>query len=275
MSNRIVVGEVGWMRNDYACDITVGQYTYPSVEHAYQAAKFKDVSIKEAIQRADTVREARKIGRSNHNIRDDWDDIKCTIMESLVRQKFTNDSTRGDRLAKTGSAEIVMEGYDEYWGTGQDGCGENMLGTILETIRCEIQFINGIDPSEYDQDDSDDEEKEVEGLLRTAVLERPTDSNEELANACQQLYDGAKAVMTLVDINDFDAGFISRRTGITTDIVNDAIAKLRSMQSALSSLKDLLDDTGSDIVSALQTDDGDDEDSTSDHPTDDWLSPMD
>ena len=49
MSDHIVVGEVDWMRNDYPCDITVGKYTYPTVEHAYQAAKFKDQSVRPEI----------------------------------------------------------------------------------------------------------------------------------------------------------------------------------------------------------------------------------
>jgi ribA/ribD-fused uncharacterized protein len=281
MGDQIVVGEVDWMRNDYNCDISVAGYTYATVEHAYQAAKFKDPDLKQAIQEAETVREARNVGRNNVNIRDDWDDIRATIMESLVRQKFTNNPTLGDRLAKTGSAEIVMEGYDEFWGTGRDGTGENMLGAILETVRSEIQFISGVDPSDYDQDE---DEKITEGLLREAILDiskylKPTDSNEELADACQRLYDGAKMMMTLVDPNDFDASFISRRTGVTSDLANDAISKLRSMQSALNELKDLLSEDRT--VSALQpADDSDDDvfdedDDNPIHPTDDWLSPMD
>jgi len=276
MGDRIVVGDVDWMRNDYLSNITVGKWTFPSVEHAYQAAKFKDGSVKDEIAEADDVRAARKIGRNRDGMRDDWDTHRSTIMESLVRQKFTNDAILSDRLAKTGSADIVMEGYDEYWGTGRTGYGENTLGTILETVRSEIQFINGVDPEEYDSKDEDDED-DADTSLSYAIMNDP---GSDLANACQKMYVGAKALMTLVDPNDFDVDFIVRRTGVGESVARDAIEKLQSMQSALNTIKDLVEGPTVGVLSTVDDDDEDDEDDDdgdmeTDHPSDDWLNPMD
>src|SRR5271157_4592747 len=102
MDTIIIIGNVDWMRNDYISDIKVGNITYRSVEHAYQAAKFKDVDTKKRIADALTVRDARQIGR-NGTIREDWESVKYIVMESLVRQKFTTNDILSDRLAKTGT----------------------------------------------------------------------------------------------------------------------------------------------------------------------------
>ena len=269
MSDHIVVGEVDWMRNDYPCDITVGKYTYPTVEHAYQAAKFKDDGTKQAIADAGSIREARDIGRNNP-MRDDWDDVRASVMESLVRQKFTNRPALGDRLAKTGNADIVMEGYDEFWGTGRSGHGENTLGDILETVRSELQFLHGIDPDEYDAADDQSEGSS----LKISLINNPS---AHLADACQKLYVGAQKLMELVDPNDFDVSFISRRTGVGDAAAKDAIEKLQSMMSALNSITDILagDEEVVGVLSTLEDDDDDqDGQDIGDHP-DPWLSPMD
>ena len=274
MSDLIVVGEVDWMRNDYCTDIKVGNLVYPSVEHAYQAAKFKSADVKQEIARA-SFKDARRIGRECPKIRPDWEEVKSTVMETLVRQKFTNDPILSDRLIKTGSASIVMEGYDEYWGTGRSGDGENTLGVILETVRADLQLVDGTDPYEYDEDDDEDEEDEEDEseipTLKEAILTNP---DEDLADTCQDLYVGIKSLMTLVDIKDFDARFVSTRTGVPLEVAEDAIKKLMGMQTALSTLDDLLAEKK---VAVLPTDedDEDEEPDDDDEPDDAWLGPMD
>lgn len=248
MTDKIIVGEIDWMRNDYLSDITVGGITYPSVEHAYQAAKFSDTSVREEIADADDVRAARKLGREMPGIDPNWDVRKSTVMEQLVRAKFTQDTVLGERLAKTGSAAIIMEGYDSFWGTGRDGDGDNQLGEILETVRSEIQFITGINPSDYDESEDEDDREDGPPSLKEALENNPDD---DLLSACQDLYDGTRALMTLIDTNDYDADFICRRTGVSRLIAENAIRKLQKMQGALSKLNDLLKEE--------DEDDGDDE----------------
>lgn len=232
MNGQTIIGNVDWMRNDYISDVTVDGITYPSVEHAFQAAKFLDRDVKEEIAGAESVRSARRIGRGRSDLRQDWESVKVKIMELLIRQKFIQNSELASRLAKTGTSEIIMEGYDEFWGTGRDGDGENRLGIIFSDVRTEVQAITGIAGTDPDDEDAT-------GQLAAVLSDDPSD---EIIDACQQLYDGAKALMSLVDSNDYDAGLISRRTGVPLDIARDAISKLQKMQEAMSFISDELGD---------------------------------
>ena len=225
----IIVGNVDWMRNDYMSDIMVGGITYRSAEHAYQAAKFKNPDVKREIANAFSIQEARKLGRTRQGVQEDWNDVKKTVMESILRLKFSTNPVLADRLAKTGNDKIIMEGYDEYWGTGRSGNGQNMFGTVLETIRSEIQFVSG-----------STEKTEQEPTLYDAILNNP---DEDLATACQHMFVGVQEIMKLVDPKDFDAQFIVSRTGVSTFVAEDAIKKLQAMKKALADLKKLVSST--------------------------------
>lgn len=154
----IFVNETDWMRNDYPVNIVVAGITYPTVEHAYQAAKFKDVNVKKTIANLSAldVKKARSIGRKTGGINQYWDDIKEDVMERLIRQKFSN-THLGDLLANTGNSDIIFKNHDDFWGTGtnDDSFGQNVLGAILESIRDDLQFDRGIDPNNEIEDKSD------------------------------------------------------------------------------------------------------------------------
>lgn len=231
LSEEIVVGEVDWMRNDYAYPITIGNITYPTLEHAYQGAKFTSKSIKEQIAAAQTVAEARKIGRQKKDIRSDWGVIKFDTMTYLIRLKFSSDEILADRLAKTGNTPIVMNGYDSFWGIG-NGDGQNNLGNILENIRSEIQFLRNTKV--------EDEQDSV--LTLKDIIINPTDETqlEDMADACQNLFDGSLELLTLVDSKDFDARYISRKIGISIEQAEESVKKLQKWQSACNTLKDFL-----------------------------------
>lgn len=270
MNGQVIVGNIIWMRNDYVSDISFGGITYPTLEHAFQAAKVLDPPIKQEIADAETVKEARRLGRSA-TLRPDWDDSREKVMEVLLRLKFTQNQELATRLAKTGSAEIVMEGYDDYWGTGKYGDGQNRLGEILEEIRTEVQAITGISGELEDKED-DSADEVINGPLKTALSDCPSD---ELIDACQQMYDGALALMTLVDKNDYDANLIARRTGIPLSVAQDAVAKLQKMQGAVSFISDKLGDGAVKIFDIGESDDDEDDfDSEEDPLTDDgdWFS---
>lgn len=112
---------------------------YPSVEHAYQSAKTMDTRLRKHIQNTPTPGAAKKAGRKLE-IRKDWEEIKLSVMEDLVRQKFTNNSLLKQRLLDTGN-EPLIEGNtwgDQFWGVS-DGKGLNHLGFILMDIREELR----------------------------------------------------------------------------------------------------------------------------------------
>jgi ribA/ribD-fused uncharacterized protein len=265
----VIIGDVDWMRNDYVSSVTIGGITYPTVEHAYQGSKFTDKSVQQSIANAQSVREARKIGRKSDGcLRSNWDIAKFPTMIVLLRQKFSNDPILADRLVKTGTAPIVMNGYDSYWGTGDDADGENKLGEALEIIRSELQLISGVDPADYDPKDTKKvEEDKVQSNLYNAIINDPSD---ELAKACQDLLVGSIALLTLVDANDFDAGFISRRTNVSLELAEAAVKKLRDWHSAVNLLNDLLKD-GEDPFEDEDEDEDEDDEDDEDEDEDDWL----
>ena len=282
--NTVFVGDEDWLRNDYVSPVKVGGITFPTVEHAYQASKFTNRVLKLQIAYALTVRDARKIGRSNSDdLVDNWDDKRYSVMESLVRQKF-QDPVLGERLVKTGTANIVMKGYDEYWGTGEDDTGENTLGDIFENIRSENAFLLGLNPEDYDTPPEPvlpahvETESTKPSTLKDAILAIDgCCDNTELAEACQNLFEATQALMTTVDPNDFDAKFIARRTGVTLEKAEASIKILQDALSAVNTVKDLLSDAEDDEVDVDEEDeeeydseDEDDEDEDDDDEEDEY-----
>jgi len=109
---------------------------YPTVEHAFQAAKTTDPAQRAMILALPTPGQAKRAGRTV-SLRPDWETRKLSVMAALLRQKFAREPFRGLLLA-TGSAELV-EGNtwgDRFWGV--DGSGENHLGLLLMAIRSEL-----------------------------------------------------------------------------------------------------------------------------------------
>lgn len=110
-----------------------GVDTYPTVEHAYQAAKTHDRTARRRIREASTAADAKTLGQ-DVTLRDDWDTVKLDIMRQLLRSKFTDPDLAG-KLRATGRRRLV-EGNtwgDAYWGVdATTGEGENWLGRLLE-----------------------------------------------------------------------------------------------------------------------------------------------
>lgn len=115
---------------------------YPSVEHAFQAAKTLDPISRNIIRMSDTPGQAKKLGRKV-DLRPDWQLVKFEIMYQLLKEKFENADLRR-RLLETGDS-LLIEGND--WGDRVWGCvllqgewvGENHLGRLLMRIRSEIK----------------------------------------------------------------------------------------------------------------------------------------
>lgn len=107
---------------------------YPTVEHAFQAAKTFDFAARTNIQRCATAADAKRAGR-RVVLRSDWEQVKIRIMEDLLRQKFASPGMR-DLLNATRGRDLV-EGNtwgDRFWGVC-GGIGENHLGRLLMHIR--------------------------------------------------------------------------------------------------------------------------------------------
>jgi ribA/ribD-fused uncharacterized protein len=59
-------------------------------------------------------------------------------MLDALRAKFANLQAR-DLLLSTGSRPLAEASpFDYFWGTGQDGSGQNVLGILLMQVRKEL-----------------------------------------------------------------------------------------------------------------------------------------
>lgn len=129
-----------FLSNFYGCPIEFEGITYPSVEHAYVAAKTEDERTRQIIAGIGTAREVKAYGRKL-KLRPGWNEMRLQVMEDLVRQKFTVHPMLRQALIDTGDHELVEGNYwgDTFWGVDlRTGIGHNHLGRILMKVRSEL-----------------------------------------------------------------------------------------------------------------------------------------
>jgi ribA/ribD-fused uncharacterized protein len=112
------------------------QKKFRSVEHGYQAAKFFDIEIRDTIRSCKQPGLAKKIAKGHKHLwRLDWEFVKVSIMQELLRQKFGQEPLRSWLIA-TGDASLAEGNWwgDTFWGICK-GYGDNMLGQLLMQLR--------------------------------------------------------------------------------------------------------------------------------------------
>jgi len=131
-------GPYKWLSNFGASEFRIGIKRYETNEHYYQAEKALDEAEHEHVRTAGTPGRAKRRGQKV-KLREDWEQIKLSVMEEGLRRKFLIPELR-EKLMATGHQHL-MEGNDwgdSYWGVC-DGEGLNHLGRLLMDIREEIR----------------------------------------------------------------------------------------------------------------------------------------
>jgi ribA/ribD-fused uncharacterized protein len=127
-------GELRWLSNFWPALVKLDGELYPTVEHAYVAAKTKDPMIRSVIQTTAKPGEVKRLGRQ-FDLREDWDAIKLQVMEDLLWQKFQDPELRGKLLATDDIPIVEINTWnDTFWGQCK-GKGQNKLGKLLMKIR--------------------------------------------------------------------------------------------------------------------------------------------
>lgn len=142
-------GDYRFLSNFMYVTVKLDGVDYPSVEHAFQAAKtphpyerriFTSAAMADDRQNGRNILHAGKAKRAGKKVtlRADWDAVKLQVMEDLLRQKFAVPKF-ATLLRATGDAPIVEGNYwgDTFWGVYK-GTGENHLGRLLMQIRSEL-----------------------------------------------------------------------------------------------------------------------------------------
>ena len=139
---RSTTGNYKFMSNYYPCILIVDNKRYYHVEGFYQASKFIGINDEAAehIRMLKLPGDAKKISRSYKLTEfqlDEWNGSKKVIvMKRAVLLKFLGNIDIQKLLLDTEDAELIEYApWDEYWGSGKYGNGENMLGKILMEVR--------------------------------------------------------------------------------------------------------------------------------------------
>ena len=130
MSNAIEFkGPYKCLSNSYVSPIIVEGISYPSVEHAFRAAKISDRSLKLQISKLSNLFEVDKLLKDTW-IRPNWDDVKYATLHQLVKLKFESHN----ELAKI----LIGTGTKPLGGKSDHMKRQFRVGQILMKVRGEI-----------------------------------------------------------------------------------------------------------------------------------------
>lgn len=141
--------EFEFLSNFYLHEIMYEDQVFPCTESAYQAAKTLN---KEARVRFTTTPGINPVTKKEYAVltaglakkhgrklvmREDWEQVKLSIMEMVLRAKFSNPELRA-KLIATGNHELIEGNWwnDTEWGVCR-GVGKNKLGKLLMKLRDE------------------------------------------------------------------------------------------------------------------------------------------
>lgn len=146
-------------------EITIDGENWKTVEHYFQAQKFRDMDgespvvkagkkrIREAIKNAGEVGDTKRFAYKPENYRlpkiainEGWDQARVPIMYIAVFQKFNHDKDLKKKLLGTGNEDLIETmpsgRHDVFWGAkniGGNVMGANMLGQILMQVRADLR----------------------------------------------------------------------------------------------------------------------------------------
>lgn len=125
--------------------IEIDGVAYPTVEHAYQCARYTDEKIKDEIRKQTSPVKAWEVSTKYKHLQIPEfkkDEYKLKVMRKLMRLKAEQHEEVRKALLDTGDLEIVKRIVtyppgDGFWDIGEDGKGLNHIGRIWMEIRDE------------------------------------------------------------------------------------------------------------------------------------------
>ncbi len=126
--------------------IKIDGVVYPTVEHAYQCARYKDQKIIEEIKAARSPVKAWEVSCKYKHLQIPEfkkEEYKLAVMKKLMRLKTEQHDEVRKALLDSKDLKIVkhITTYppgDGFWDDGEDGKGENQMGRIWMEIREEL-----------------------------------------------------------------------------------------------------------------------------------------
>jgi ribA/ribD-fused uncharacterized protein len=112
-----------------------------ALEQKFQAAKCVDPAEAKEVLACHRPSDAKRMGKKVKLV-PNWDNIRVSVMERLLREKFSPGSFLAEALLKTGNEQLLEGNYwgDVFWGVDlKTHKGENNLGKLLMKIRNELR----------------------------------------------------------------------------------------------------------------------------------------
>ena len=138
-------GAFRFLSNFYMEKLVFEGLVYPSAEHAYQAAKTDDVTIRERFTVLRNPGTAKQIGKTLP-LKEGWD--RVGTMRAVLDAKFTLDTGLGPALLNLSDVTLFHgnDWHDNFWGgCSCEDCADrphrNMLGLLLMQRRLELQRL--------------------------------------------------------------------------------------------------------------------------------------
>ncbi len=111
---------------------------FDTSEIAYHWEKFPDrPDIQWLLLKARSSHDAYKVAADNKaHRRPDWDNVKISIMMSIIWEKVSQHEYVRKKLLETGDRLLVEDSWrDDYWGWGPNKDGQNVLGMVWRSVR--------------------------------------------------------------------------------------------------------------------------------------------
>lgn len=124
-----------------AHQIEIWGEVFPTFEHAYQCARIMPGPEREEIKNARSPMDAWRAGQKYKNdsglLIENYD--KDAIVEELFRAKLAQHPDVKEVLLESGNRTLLkVYPTDSFWGTGDDGNGENRMGKLWMKLRDEL-----------------------------------------------------------------------------------------------------------------------------------------
>ena len=144
MNNKITSfhGPYRFLSNFWMCTVTYEGITFPSSEHAYQAAKTLNINARKSISNCRTAGDSKREGNKLTR-RPDWEEVKYQVMLDILTDKFKREPIRSwlKNTGKVGLTEFNTW-HDLIWGVcACSKCknqGQNLLGKALMEVRSKL-----------------------------------------------------------------------------------------------------------------------------------------
>ena len=135
-------GVYEFLSNEFETPVGLEGGVYPSVAHAFQAARSSDKDLRAQIAKVD-IFQLYSLSETIENP-SDWTRVRVKVMERLIRDKFMRSKELQRRLLDTGTRPIVNTYEDTnqpsnlFWGVVQSK-GQNQVGALLMQLRKDLE----------------------------------------------------------------------------------------------------------------------------------------